>query len=157
MPPNERTGVCEETLPYALSKFDYLAHDNPLTANAAWQVPFRRYLCHLFTIAFDLYLDILHHVDTRVANALGRNTPTWRLKNICPACMYETEGEPAQQYKKLFCMDGNNSLKSVDDALRSGVPRDDSRKPRRDIWLHPDEVNRFAREEPAKSGKVSLR
>lgn len=59
--------------------------------------------------------------------------------------MYELEGEPALRYRRLFCIDidGNNSLKSVDDALKSGVPQDDSRTARRDIWVGQAEVDVF--------------
>lgn len=60
--------------------------------------------------------------------------------------MYELEGEATLRYCRLFCIDGNNSLKSVDDALKSGVPRDDDRAGRRDIWVTQTEVDVFEKD-----------
>ncbi|GBE84231.1 hypothetical protein SCP_0602090 [Sparassis crispa] len=40
-------------------------------------------------------------------------------------------------------MDGNQSLKLVDDLFRSGVTRSDGRTDRTDIWLTPEAVDRF--------------
>ncbi|KAF8146272.1 hypothetical protein K438DRAFT_1990911 [Mycena galopus ATCC 62051] len=42
--------------------------------------------------------------------ALSHDTPNWRLKNACPACMYKLEGEKDLP-PFLATMDGNNSLK----------------------------------------------
>ena len=38
------------------------------------QRPFHRYLCKQFSEAFDVYLEILHRVDVKVAKALGRDS-----------------------------------------------------------------------------------
>jgi hypothetical protein len=57
-------------------------------------VPFRPYLATQFSVAFDLYLATRAIVDARVKAVPHRNTPDWRLKNACPACMYKVEGEP---------------------------------------------------------------
>ncbi|KAJ7873649.1 hypothetical protein B0H14DRAFT_2162047, partial [Mycena olivaceomarginata] len=62
--------------------------------------PFVAYLIQQFTICFDLYLKMLRTVDARVAKALGRDDPDWRLKNCCPACTYKLEGEE----KLIFSM-----------------------------------------------------
>lgn len=35
------------------------------------------------------------------------------IKNACPCCMYELEGEMKLVYCLLFCMDGNDSLKQI--------------------------------------------
>ncbi|KAF8212597.1 hypothetical protein K438DRAFT_1481765, partial [Mycena galopus ATCC 62051] len=64
-----------------------------------------------FSIAFDVYLSIRAAVDAHVQKALSRDTPNWRLKNACPACMYKLEGENDLPLPFLATMDGNNSLK----------------------------------------------
>ena len=110
-------------------------------------MPFRRSWCGLFRIAFDVYLEVLDRVDKQVDSSLNRDDEDWRIKNICPCCSYELEDEPELRYKKLFCIDGNNSLKSVDDLIKRGIPRADSRGPRRDIWISRDDVDKFENEE----------
>ncbi|KAF8144514.1 hypothetical protein K438DRAFT_1910939 [Mycena galopus ATCC 62051] len=64
-----------------------------------------------FSIAFDVYLSIRAAANKRVQAALSRDTPNWRLKNACPACMYKLEGEKDLPLPFLATMDGNNSLK----------------------------------------------
>ncbi|KAJ7767067.1 hypothetical protein B0H14DRAFT_3509890 [Mycena olivaceomarginata] len=46
----------------------------------------------------------------RVEAALGHDTPNWRLKNACPACLYMLEGEDELLLPVLTTQDGNNSL-----------------------------------------------
>jgi hypothetical protein len=43
----------------------------------------------------------------------------WRLKNACPCCMYQLQGEPDLRYSILSTMDGNDSLKRVERARRT--------------------------------------
>ncbi|KAF7341883.1 hypothetical protein MSAN_02043900 [Mycena sanguinolenta] len=74
-------------------------------------VPPRGHLTVQFSIAFDVYLAIRAEVDGRVQAALGRDSPNWRLKNACPACLYKLEGEEAIPLPFLATFDGNNSLK----------------------------------------------
>ncbi|KAJ7195687.1 hypothetical protein GGX14DRAFT_537230 [Mycena pura] len=74
---------------------------------------FQPYLVQQFTICFDLYLETLRTVDERVAKALGRDGPDWRLKNCCPACTYKLEGEDKLIFSMLMTMDGNDSLKRI--------------------------------------------
>ncbi|KAJ7585534.1 hypothetical protein C8J56DRAFT_1165901 [Mycena floridula] len=76
-------------------------------------IPFRRYLAMQFSIAYDLYLDVLHLVRKRVAVSLGRDDANWRLANACPCCLYELDDEPQLQYSMFFTMDGNDSLKRM--------------------------------------------
>ncbi|KAJ7440038.1 hypothetical protein FB451DRAFT_1059100 [Mycena latifolia] len=71
------------------------------------------YLSQQFNICYDLYLETLQAVDGRVAKALGRDAPDWRLKNCCPACTYKLEGEAKLIFSMLTTMDGNDSLKRV--------------------------------------------
>ncbi|KAJ7585883.1 hypothetical protein C8J56DRAFT_787886 [Mycena floridula] len=76
-------------------------------------VPFIPYLTTQFSIAFDVYLDVLRQTRQRVAIALDRNGPNWRLANACPACLYQLEGEDELEYSMFFTMDGNDSLKRM--------------------------------------------
>jgi hypothetical protein len=70
----------------------------------------RPWLGTQFSVAFDIYLAVRARVDSRVQAALGRDTPDWRLKNTCPACLYKLEGEPHLKYPLMATFDGNNSL-----------------------------------------------
>ncbi|KAI0245254.1 hypothetical protein BJV78DRAFT_1277468 [Lactifluus subvellereus] len=98
-------------------------------------VPYCSYLCQQFSDAFDIYLEILHHVDLHVSEALGRNGPDWCLWNTCSTCFYKLEGEPSLQFSFLCEMDGNNSLKRVDISTRGQAECPDSRSFRMDYWL----------------------
>ncbi|KIK35800.1 hypothetical protein CY34DRAFT_26528 [Suillus luteus UH-Slu-Lm8-n1] len=70
-------------------------------------------LCHLhnFSDAYNIYLEILHHVNYRLNEALHRNMPNWRLLNTCPCCTYKLEDKPLLALEWLVSIDGNNSLK----------------------------------------------
>ncbi|KAG1884158.1 hypothetical protein F4604DRAFT_1920002 [Suillus subluteus] len=46
-----------------------------------------------FAIAFDAYLDILHHVKAVVNQALGCDSLNWRMLNACPPCSYKQDNE----------------------------------------------------------------
>ncbi|KAH9850690.1 hypothetical protein C2E23DRAFT_734479 [Lenzites betulinus] len=78
-----------------------------------YSIPYRRTVRNAISDAFDIYLAILRAVKKRVMGALGRDSPDWRARNGCPACCYKLEGEPVQVFSRLFCMDGNNSLKRM--------------------------------------------
>ncbi|KAI0259614.1 hypothetical protein BC834DRAFT_833181, partial [Gloeopeniophorella convolvens] len=106
-------------------------------------VPYRSYLCHQFSEAFDIYLEILHRVDLRVNTVLKRDTSDWRLRNTCPACFYKLKDEPLLQFSFLCEMDGNNSLKRVDMSNRGQIERPDTRTFRTDYWLTPQQVDVF--------------
>ncbi|EPS94297.1 hypothetical protein FOMPIDRAFT_1055235 [Fomitopsis schrenkii] len=69
------------------------------------EVPYKRTLVNQFSIAYDVYLEILHQVNLRVD---------------------KLEGEPPLQYSMLVTMDGNQSLKLVNELFRVGKTlRDD--------------------------------
>ncbi|EIW78051.1 hypothetical protein CONPUDRAFT_61867, partial [Coniophora puteana RWD-64-598 SS2] len=75
------------------------------------QRAYASYLTRQFTIAFDVYQQILAEVKVRVQAALQRDSPDWRLKHACPACTYKLEDEDELQFSMLYTMDGNDSLK----------------------------------------------
>ncbi|OBZ74097.1 hypothetical protein A0H81_06240 [Grifola frondosa] len=106
-------------------------------------VPYSRTLVDQFSISFDVYLDILRGIDKRADVILRRDTPNWKSQNACAPCLYVLEGEAPLKYSLLATMDGNQSLKLVDDIFRSGAPRDDNRVGHSELWLSPEEVDRF--------------
>lgn len=78
---------------------------------------------HQFSAAFDVYLEILHRIDTRVNIIMKRDTPEYRLRHVCPPCMYKLSDEAKLKIAFLGSMDGNNSLKLVDSSVRCGATR----------------------------------
>ncbi|KAI0676297.1 hypothetical protein C8Q78DRAFT_960152, partial [Trametes maxima] len=76
-------------------------------------LPYRRTYRNALSDAFDIYLAILRAIDKRVLGALGRDTPDWRVLNACPACCYKLRDEPERPFSRMYCMDGNNSLKRM--------------------------------------------
>ncbi|KAI6023157.1 hypothetical protein BKA83DRAFT_4053758 [Pisolithus microcarpus] len=77
------------------------------------RVPFYNHRSRQFSIALDVYLQILALVSNLVRRALQCDQPDWRLKHCCPACTYKLQDEPAMRFKMLFAQDGNDSLKRV--------------------------------------------
>ncbi|KAJ7586827.1 hypothetical protein C8J56DRAFT_1004574 [Mycena floridula] len=97
-------------------------------------VSFRPHLATQFTIAFDVYLDVL-------------------LQNACPACLYHLEGEDELKYNMFFAMDGNDSLKrmhrhervfdELGERLGPSRERQDSREGGGDYFLPRKEVDEW--------------
>ncbi|KAJ3801065.1 hypothetical protein GGU11DRAFT_842471 [Lentinula aff. detonsa] len=122
-------------------------------------VPFKAYLQVQFSIAFDVYLNVLGHVHERVQAALGRNSSDWRLANACPCCLYHVEGEPELQFRLLGTWDGGNSLKRLRRNERAeafdqtDLPQlakskeyTDTREAGGDYYLSREEVNQWSKE-----------
>ncbi|KAJ7321638.1 hypothetical protein DFH08DRAFT_1033595 [Mycena albidolilacea] len=123
-------------------------------------VPFRTYLSTQFSVAFDVYVGTLAIIAKRVEAALGCDTPNWRLKNACPACLYKLEDEEDLLLPVLTTQDGNNSLsrhrqmertedegvdKGDSSATRSRA-REDDRKVPSDYYLSPSDVDKWVTE-----------
>ncbi|KAF8871444.1 hypothetical protein BD779DRAFT_1478233 [Infundibulicybe gibba] len=113
----------------------------------SFQNPFRAHLVEQFRMAFDVYQEILHQVDTHVDNALERDH-SWRNNNVCPnnvcpPCLYKVQDEPPLRFSLLAAMDGNNSLKLVDSTFRPGTQRRNNRTQRHSFWITPKEVDMF--------------
>ena len=117
------------------------------------QVPYSPYLCTQFSIAFDIYLEIIHRVEQRIRTALKSDSQEWRLQNECPACFYRLDLEPPLTLDWLVSIDGNNSLKRWDTSVYGTIPRNDSQGPRSMYWLSEEDVDRFKDE--VKARKVS--
>ncbi|KAJ6512716.1 hypothetical protein C8R45DRAFT_1049873 [Mycena sanguinolenta] len=117
----------------------------------------RSWLATQFAVAFDVYLAIRVRVEKCIQVVLGRNTPNWRLKNACPACLYKLEGEPRLELPFLCTLDGNNSLSRFESRERdthadgTSVPgvlreRADDRAAPGDYYLSCEEVDKWAKE-----------
>ncbi|KAG1743589.1 uncharacterized protein EDB91DRAFT_1051106, partial [Suillus paluster] len=118
-------------------------------------IPYRAYLNTQFSAVYDVYLEILHRVKTRLNDALGRNTPNWRLLNSCPCCVYKLEGEPPLPFEWLVTVDGNNSLKCWASSTYGLQPREDSWQPRSDYWVDWMAINKFQNEVRAHTSVTS--
>ncbi|KAF9017025.1 hypothetical protein BDZ89DRAFT_1094376 [Hymenopellis radicata] len=118
--------------------------------------PPRSTLAEQFSIAYDVYEDLLLAVDKRIQKALLCDKVNHRIKHACPCCMYELEGEAELMYHLLFCMDGNNSLKRVlctvhKSDLGDGAPpesseRTDTRGDGLDYFLSRERVDTWTKE-----------
>jgi hypothetical protein len=87
---------------------------------------FDNYFEDQFSIAYDLYLEVLHRVSLRVKAELGQTSENWQLLNACPACMYEVEDEPPLPFSFMCEMDGNNSPKHTSSLIHGVADRPDS-------------------------------
>jgi hypothetical protein len=66
--------------------------------------------------------------------------------------MYELDREEPLAHRILATIDGNNSLKLVDDSFRRGTQRMDTRTGRADFWLSEEYVDQF-KDEVSNRGK----
>lgn len=101
---------------------------------------FRGMLARHFSKAYDAYLLINRVIDKRVARALGRDDPNFRLKNACPCCQYVLEDEDELEYDMLVSMDGGSSCKRFATAGSASVEHFPS-----DYFLPRTQVNAHAR------------
>lgn len=84
------------------------------------RVPFHNHRSRQFSIALDVYLQVLAFISNLVRHALQRDQPDWRLKHGCPACTYRLQDEPAMRFRMLIAQDGNDSLKRVATRILDG-------------------------------------
>jgi hypothetical protein len=70
--------------------------------------------------------------------------------------MYELEDEEPLVHRLLAAIDGNNSLKLVDDSFRRGTQRIDTRTGRVDRWLSADYVDQFKDEVPSRGKRGGM-
>jgi hypothetical protein len=102
--------------------------------------------------SLDIYYEIRHRVDLRVKTALSHGTD-WRLKNPCPSCTFELQGERQNNCRMLTQMDGNESLKRIERVRRTynedkeliaveNIKCLDTRFPN-DYYMGPSEVGVF--------------
>jgi hypothetical protein len=104
------------------------------------------YLTTQFSVAYDIYLEIIHHVQQHLQASLGQDMPDWRLLNACPACFYKLWDEPTLEFDWLISIDGNNSLKWWDSSIYGNTPHVDSRTACLDYCVEPKAVDHFQNE-----------
>ncbi|KAJ3911844.1 hypothetical protein F5877DRAFT_54846 [Lentinula edodes] len=121
-------------------------------------LPFKPYLMQQFSSAYDAYLEVRSRIRKLVAQALGRDSPTWRILHACPCCQNELEEDDPLEIRMMVAMDGNDSLKRVerrkdaaDDSLAevagSGVvERTDPRQAGGDYFISRVSVDEWAEE-----------
>lgn len=109
------------------------------------QIPYRRRYRTLLADAFEVYLLIVRGVEQRVCSVLGREAPNWRAMYGCPACGYDLEGELPSRWQRMFCIDGNNSLKRLR-PLGKRAAGDTRVFTYSDYYLPGDYVDSFANE-----------
>ncbi|KAJ7349571.1 hypothetical protein DFH08DRAFT_996667 [Mycena albidolilacea] len=78
-----------------------------------YETPYLPYLRKQFSVCYDLYLDLRRNTEKTVLASLGRDSFAWRIKHVCPSCMYKLEGEDKLIFEILVNMDGGNSLKQA--------------------------------------------
>ncbi|KAI6039754.1 hypothetical protein EDC04DRAFT_2568120 [Pisolithus marmoratus] len=79
-------------------------------------VTYQPHFRNQFSMTFDVYLTILHAIQSHIDQALGHGNPDWCIQHYCPACMLKQPGEPLLIPSSLKAMDGNNSAKQMDRA-----------------------------------------
>ncbi|KAG0693206.1 hypothetical protein DFH29DRAFT_985554 [Suillus ampliporus] len=101
------------------------------------------YLATQYRITYDVYLEVLRHIDLKIDTHLGHDTPHWRMLNSCPACQYQLQDEPVLKFSILCTCDGNNSVKLVDPVIHRGNKRLDPRSGLSSIWLTEEYIDGF--------------
>ncbi|KIY47135.1 hypothetical protein FISHEDRAFT_45873, partial [Fistulina hepatica ATCC 64428] len=105
--------------------------------------PRKLHLARQLSGAYDAYLAILRLVELDVRGALHQNDIQIQAEQLCAPCMYKLDNETSLRPSILACMDGNNSLKLIDDTFKSGQPRRDSRQLKMFRFLEPEEVDLY--------------
>ncbi|KAF8449178.1 hypothetical protein L210DRAFT_827229, partial [Boletus edulis BED1] len=117
------------------------------------EVPYYPYLTTQFSLAYDVYLEIIRQVTALLQKVLGHDGKDWHLQNSCPACCYRLEDELQLDIEWLVSIDGNNSLKHWDKLSYGINKREDSCVAQSDFWITPKEVDRFCYEVKARTGR----
>jgi hypothetical protein len=121
------------------------------------QISPNEYLADQLRSAYDVYLELLRQIKARVAAALGRKSEDEHGALLCPPCFYTLVREPALIPRFLATMDGNNSLKLIDSAYRSGKTRTDDRILPWHRWIEPEEVDKYENEVRNASSRKKVR
>ena len=112
----------------------------------ALQIPYRQRYRTALSDTFEIYLAIQREVKRRVDEALGQGSPGWRVLNACPPCGYALADEPPQRWARIFCIDGNNSLKRLKASALNKQEGDTRVFAASDYFLSCDYVDGFAHE-----------
>ena len=134
------------------------------------QFPYRPCYSQIIGDAFEIYLRVLWIVNRRVQEVLGQDSPNWRVLNACPPCTYEVgltttytfqlltvrgklHDGPELKYRRLICMDGNDSLKRIR-TIGQRQTADIRVFSKSDYFIPTEEVDKFANEV---RGRVSVK
>ncbi|KAG1727170.1 uncharacterized protein EDB91DRAFT_1061234, partial [Suillus paluster] len=98
---------------------------------------------HNLHVAYDVYLELNHRINSRLDKFLGHDMDNWHILNSCPACQYSLVDEPPLEFSFLCALDGNNSAKLIDPTIRSGEEHPDPRSGMSSIWLTESYVDQF--------------
>ncbi|KAJ3833909.1 hypothetical protein F5878DRAFT_545718 [Lentinula raphanica] len=109
------------------------------------RIPYRRAYRTNVSDAFDIYLTLRRKVDARVSKELGQDTPNYRVLHSCPPCNYKLSGETPLIFKRMFVVDGNNSLKRLK-SIGNRQVADKREFNDSDYYLSTTFVNRFSEE-----------
>ncbi|KAL1724894.1 hypothetical protein EV714DRAFT_222337 [Schizophyllum commune] len=120
------------------------------------RVAYVRYRATQFRSAYDCFLAMMRMVDDRVNKVMKRGS-SWNAANVCAPCLYEVDGETPLSPRILAAMDGNNSLKLIDDTFRKGNAQQDSRSLQSWRWLEVEYVDRFANEVADAQARAKVR
>ncbi|KIY46277.1 hypothetical protein FISHEDRAFT_5241, partial [Fistulina hepatica ATCC 64428] len=105
--------------------------------------PHNENLVRQLSSMYNIYLLILCFIESDVQAVLRQNQEAVQAQLICAPCMYRLEGEVPLNPSMLFCCDGNNSLKLINEIFQPGQPRCDNRQLKSFYFLEPEEVDHF--------------
>ncbi|KAK7022809.1 hypothetical protein VNI00_016936 [Paramarasmius palmivorus] len=106
-------------------------------------LPRDRHLEDQLRLAYDAYLMIVREVNKRCTDALGRQSRQAFFGTMCAPCRYSVKDEIPLVPSMLVAIDGNNSLKMVDENFKFGSAREDTRQLPDLRWVEDDEVDKF--------------
>ncbi|ESK81039.1 hypothetical protein Moror_3554 [Moniliophthora roreri MCA 2997] len=96
--------------------------------------------------AYDAYLAIQRQVEDRTLELLDRRDVASFTTHVCVPCNYEVANEPPLHPRKLFSIDGNNSMQLVSTDVRPGQERIDKRNLPHHRFLESEYVDEFENE-----------
>jgi hypothetical protein len=83
------------------------------------------------------------HITKLVQGALKYTPDDITKAQLCPPCFYTLSNEPTLKPSVLACIDGGNSLKSIDTAIQYSNPRPDDRMIVSPHWIEVTEVDKY--------------
>ncbi|KAG2343823.1 hypothetical protein BDR05DRAFT_999730 [Suillus weaverae] len=81
---------------------------------ALHDITYFRQFCDQFSDVFDIYLQILREIQSRVDWILDRDPNTWQINGSCPSCTFKQPNESFLSPARLHAMNGNFSAKQLD-------------------------------------------
>ncbi|KAL0058612.1 hypothetical protein AAF712_014708 [Marasmius tenuissimus] len=121
---------------------------------------FQHYLCVQFSNSFNAFIAMKNQIRIKVKQFLVQDKPNWQSLNTCPACQYSVEGEKPLEIEFMGAMDGNESLKWVEQGEATGEggkpgqlkEREGPREGGKEYFLSQEEVDWWDRDNWSKHG-----